>query len=156
MCHVDFLEQHCIRLEMSVPLTLHFSKCWCRSTDLGFAFLSHIAYFCIHVHNDQISYSNWHWIFYLSNLWPLGWLGFRLSTLPPTFVGLLPRPPLEELLPLPLKLFLPLPLPWLMDDCAANAPSNDACVLLSLSSWLQTIFWTMKCDQRRLLHEVVY
>jgi len=25
----------------------------------------------------------------------------------------------------------------------------------SLSSWLQTIFWTMKSDQRRLLHEVV-
>ena len=41
-----------------MPLTLHLSKCWCWSADLGFAFLGHIASSCIHMHNDQISYSN--------------------------------------------------------------------------------------------------
>ena len=51
-----------------------------------------------------------------------------------TFAGLLPRPPLEELLPLPLELFLPLPLPRLMDDYAVNAPSNDVFVMLILCS----------------------
>ena len=55
---MDFLEQHCIQLEMSMPLTLHLSKCWCWSTNLGFAFLGHIVYSYIHMHNDQISYYN--------------------------------------------------------------------------------------------------
>ena len=32
----------------------------------------------------------------------------------------------------------PLSLPWLMDDCAANAPSNDVCDLLILCSWFMS------------------
>ena len=58
ICHVEFLEQHCIQVEMLMPLTLHLSKWWCVLTNLGFSFLGHIASSCIHIHNDQISYNN--------------------------------------------------------------------------------------------------
>ena len=71
-------------------------------------------------------------------MWPLGWLVFWFCPLPMTFTWLLPHPPMEELLPLPLELFLLLPLPWIMDDCVANAPSNDVFDLLILCSWLMS------------------
>ena len=58
ICHVDFLGQHCIQLEMHMPLTLHSAECWCWSTNLGFYFLGHIVSSSIHMHNDQISYNN--------------------------------------------------------------------------------------------------
>ena len=51
-----------------------------------------------------------------------------------TFVGPLLCPPLEKIIPLPLELYLPVPLPWITDDCAANASSNDVFDLLILCS----------------------
>ena len=77
------------------------------------------------MHNDQISYNNDIEFFIYQTSGHLVDLGSKFSPLPATFTELLPRPPLKELISLPLKLFPPLPLPWLMDDCVVNALSND-------------------------------
>ena len=111
-----------------MPLALHLSECLCWSTNLGFSFLGHIVSSYIHMHNDQISYSNDIGFFIYQTSGHLA--NLDLDCPPATFEGLRLRPPLDEVLPLPLELFLPLPLPRLMDDCAANAPSNDIFVLL--------------------------
>ena len=55
---MDFLGWYCIQLGMRMPSTLRSKNCWCSLTDSGFAFLGHIASSCIHMHNDQIFYSN--------------------------------------------------------------------------------------------------
>ena len=86
------------------------------------------------MHNDQISYNNDIEFFIYQTSDHLADLDYDSLRLPMTFAGLLSCPPLGELILLPLCLFLPLHIPQLMDNCATNAPSNDAFFLLIMCS----------------------
>ena len=126
---MDFLGWYCIQLGMRMTPTLRFTKWWCSSTGSSFAFLDHIASSCIHMYHGQISYINEIEFFIYRTCDHLVDFSYD-SVLYQRHL----QPPLEKFLPLPLELFLPLSLPRLMDDCVANAPSNDVLDLLIFCS----------------------